>query len=1031
MGRHGAGGGCRHGWAWRLLPPLVILAASLGRVVAAEGQKPAAAKLPTLTHVDQIRRLGPEEAARGYPVHIRAVITYYNFSAGDLFIEDTHEGIWVEPGQNKLDLHIGEFVEVEGISGPGDLAPEIEHARFRKLGEAPMPTPRKVTGDELASGRQDSQWIEAEGVVRSAAEREGGLVLSVSFGAFDCRVFVLNHPPLPADLIDTRVRIQGVFGGLYDSDTSRILGFQVLVPSWSDVHILERAPQGLFALPLRPIRLLLRLTPEGAFTHRVRVQGTVLLQRPGQFVSLREQGEALWVRTTQTLPLNVGDVIDAVGFPAPGDYMPEMRDAFIQRIGAGPAPQPVAENAERLQQGFRSAELVRLTARLLNHTTLPSTEVLELQTGPVTFRAELHTRRGQPHLSSLRNGSLLQVTGVSRVEVNDNHDPTGFGILLRSPDDVVVLKLPSWWTTGRALTVLSLLATVVILALGWITLLRRRVRQQTETIRLKYEHEVALEEQYRDLFENANDLIQCVDPQGRLVYVNPAWRKTLGYSEADVPGLLVFDLIRADCREYWLALFERLLAGEHVDRIEMELASKGGATVVLEGNADCKFVDGKPVSIRSILRNVTERKRAEQELRKAKEAAEAANRAKSEFLANMSHEIRTPMNGVLGMTELVLDTELTTEQRDYLGMVKSSADSLLGVINDILDFSKIEAGKLELECVEFKLRGRLDLTLKTLALRARQKGLELHSEVAPEVPENLVGDPGRLCQVLINLIGNALKFTEKGEVNVQVTVERDEGDGVWLQFTVKDTGVGIPEDKHASIFEAFTQADGSTARRYGGSGLGLTISRRLVEMAGGHIWVESTVGKGSTFHFTERFGMGELRPEKKGPMPADQSSRPGPRRPLSILLAEDNTINQELAVRQLEKLGHSVAIANNGLEALGRLDERDFDLVLMDVQMPEMDGFEAASAIRRNEQGTGRHIPIIAMTAHAIEGDRERCLASGMDGYVPKPVRPRELFAAIEATMSAWEKSAGEPAAEQPATESTPVPSEADPVPVA
>jgi PAS domain S-box-containing protein len=675
----------------------------------------------------------------------------------------------------------------------------------------------------------------------------------------------------------------------------------------------------------------------------------------------------------------------------------------------------------------------------------------------------------------------------------------------------------------------------------------------------------ASEEQYRALAEATPQVVWTTRADGWIEYVNRHWTEYTGLTLAQSQGSGWTAVIHPDDRKGCIECWARaVLRGEPYEvAYRLRRASDGAYRWHLNRGVPARDAGGRVVRWYGTCTDIHDQKRLADVMREAAEAAEAANRAKSEFLANMSHEIRTPMNGILGMIELALDGDLLPEQGEYLQMARSSAESLLAVINDILDFSKVEARKLRLDAVPFRLRDAVGDALKGLALRAQEKGLELACRVPPDVPDGVVGDAVRLRQVIVNLVGNAIKFTERGEVVASVRSEMGPmgptgqpsptaaTPEVRLHFEVRDTGIGIPADKLGLIFEAFAQADASTTRQYGGTGLGLAICSQLVGLMGGRIWVESVPGEGSTFHFTARFAtapppegpavplslnglpvlvvddnatnrgilheqlaawglrptaaeggdaaLAELRraaadgkpyevllldahmpgtdgfavaaqvresPElartkvvmltsagvpgdvshcrelgldaylMKPAKPSDlldtilgavtrstsppaPAARPG-RAPLRILLAEDTEINRKVALRLLEKQGHSVTVAGNGREALLALERQPFDLVLMDVQMPEMDGLEATAQLRRAEQATGRHVPVIALTAHALKGDRERCLEAGMDGYVAKPIRQQELLEAIDRLVPAvpevldreavWERVGGDAA---------------------
>jgi signal transduction histidine kinase len=687
--------------------------------------------LPTLTDVAQVHSLTRGQAVQGYPVHVKVVVTYFESTPNpEMFIQDATGSAWVRwsPGSPKPTP--GQLIDLWGVTTQTDFSPDIDKVHWTIIGQVAMPAAKRVTFEEMASTSVDARWVEIEGLVRSAEIPPNDCCLQFIVEVPEGRVVVRvnGQPTVPDRLVDSYVRIHGACGAIYTAK-NQIVGVILYVPSMEQIKTIDPGPVDPFATAARPIEALQRFTFIGRPEHRVKASGIVIARFQRKDLYIADETGSVHVETNQSAPLSPGDRVEVVGFAGFVDYRPVVKDAIYRRTGTAPVPAAIPVQANKvLEDDTYDSALVTIEGQLTARAVLPSEEVLVMKHGGTSFSA-IGRWKSAAAKKSVNEGSRIRLTGILAMEKDAFGQPQLFKILLRSPEDELVLSNPSWWTLGRALSILGLVALIALTTSAWVLVLRRRVRSQTVELQRK------------------ND-----------------------------------------------------------------------------------------------------------ELGRALTRAQEATQLKSEFLANMSHEIRTPMNGILGMTALAREASSREEQTEYLADLNTSAESLLTLLNDILDLSKIEAGRMELNPASVAVVDVVKDTIQLLRHAATQKGIELRYTITPELFRTLALDPVRLRQVLLNLLGNAVKFTERGSVTVAAEVDREDEATIYAKFAVCDTGPGIAPDKHKIIFEAFRQADGSTTRKYGGTGLGLAISARLVELMGGRIWVESTVGHGSTFCFTARFG---------------------------------------------------------------------------------------------------------------------------------------------------------------------------------
>ncbi len=1106
----------------------MVTAARVLILILTSGVYLSSAAVP-LTSVQEVMRLDDDQVDLRLPVKLTALVLAFRADPAWLVVQDGDAGLYVDAGtdSSRFAVRPGDRIELQGFTRRGGFSPIVDSTGMRVLSSGnPFPAPYELGGKTALSPDVDNIWASMEGrVVKTTGSVYRSFVVEDS-ARQDISVFVLQPQGCPVDaLMDSRVRIHGVLGSQAGGAGQR-QARELFVQSCRSIDVLEPAVAD-WSLPIERMERLLAYHSGRRLGNKVHIRGVITLVEPSGRFYMQQGSRGMEV---EPVPPGLGD-LPGFGQAGPGQTVEALgrlaQDAngTVYVMTARVRPAAVSETVKilklvpkDLQQPAFGGDLVSLDGVITVAEHSAGMARIQLLFSGQLIAAELPVPAPLP----FEAGDRVLVTGVASVF----QEPVGgfnIDIRARSPDDFQLLarrplaqRLP-WVRLFLAALILALASLV------WVGILRRKdtqLRQQKE---------------FSDtLIRSSVDGIFAIDKDFRVTAWNPAISAMSGVPPEKAIGRIALDLHPVLYQNGESARLSAALAGETISSVDQRYRLPGSGTRYYSTHySSLHDSSGKIVGALGVVRDITARKNAEAELRRAKESAETANRSKSRFLANMSHELRTPMNAVIGVSGILLDNEVNQEKRAYLDTIRFGAQSLLSIINDILDFSKVDSGQLRFESVPFDLRLCLEKSLEIVGVSVAAKGLDLGYTVDADVPKILVGDSTRVRQVIINLVGNAVKFTQEGSIFITVTAEPQADDNFKINFVVKDTGIGIPPDKAVNLFKPFQQADESTTRRYGGTGLGLAISKQLVEGMGGHIRLESQVGVGTSFHFYilakadysghadqaagdeqrellrgrrvlvvqqseatlkvlhryfEEWEMvpltfpsvaeaaagwpsqggvdlvmvdnelplaqflelkllvgakpaivlrfigrgneglsGTLRAESSAQVlfinkPISRSelrrslemaisgeparvakresefskhSKYAASRPFRILLVEDHPVNQQITVVLFSRLGYRVDVASNGFEALESLRRQRYDVVFMDMNMPEMDGLEASRQIQRDWPEEARPW-LVALTANAMPSDREACAQAGMLGFVSKPVELPDLKNALD-----------------------------------
>jgi PAS domain S-box-containing protein len=942
--------------------------------------------LPLLTRVEQIRNLSNDEANLGYPILVRAVVTYFNPAENDLFIQDPTAGIWVNIGTAKPPLQPGQLVEVEGISGAPDFAPQIDKPKIRILGQGALPEARQVTYGRMASSQEDSQWVEIEGIVRNVTKGDVGLTLDLSAEGGRLSVKIPDFASaVPGFLVDAKVRIQGVCGAAFNSK-NQITGVFLYSPSLNQLRIVEPAPSNAFLAPRRPVASLLRFTPQGASGHRVKVRGVVTFQQPGSALFIKEENDGLQVRTLATTSIRTGDLVEVVGFPAVGEYSAVLRDAVFRRIGAGPTPVPVAVTAGQALDGSHDADFVRIQARLLDATPGPNT--LNMESGNILFLAQVEDPVPAKSLEALVPGSLLQLTGICILQADEDHNPRSFRILVRSMNDVAVIQPPPWGDIKRMLRIIAMLAAVALATTLWAFLLKRQVAEKTDSIRDSLEREASARERYQELFENANDMVFTSDLDGHFTSLNKAGRRMVG---CDLPDVLRMNLAQILAPEYSALAREMLQdASEEGPRTyEVEIVTRKDGRLRVDLGTTLIERAGKPPEVQGIGRDITRHRRLEDQLRHAQKM-EAAGR----LAGGVAHDFNNLLTVISGFGQLVLGRlESTDPKYPHLSEILKAADRGATLTRQLLAFSRQQV--LQPQVLD------LNVTLANIDRMLRHLiGEDVELSIVPGPALGRVkADPGEIDQVILNLAVNARDAMPHGgrlilqTENVNLDEARAAGHypirpGQYVLLTVNDTGCGMDAETQKHIFEPFF----TTKEQGKGTGLGLATVHGIVHQSGGYIYVYSELGNGSCFKiYLPRVD------QVAEPAKSRQAIEHHARGTETILVVEDEAMVRDLTLEVLKESGYTVIAAERPDDALRICAQNPapIDLLLTDVVMPGMSGLELAERLKP-ERPTMKVLYVSGYTADAVA---RRGMSDPKTAFLQKPFAPGALVRKVREVL--------------------------------